>query len=276
MKNLTTKAIASKLLLISIGLLIVSLMPAQNTRLPFQSGEQLNYNVHYKYGFVMAKAGTARYEVKDSSFKGNPCFRSSLTFKTTSFFDNIYKIRDTLISYSNTDLEPIFHRKHLHEGKTYYKEDIRFIKFSESHTSAKSKRYTEESVRFDTLLHSSSSGFDMVSIFMFVRTIDYSTLKKGDCFNLTSFVGRDAIPMVLRYMEPKAIEIDSKKYKTLRFELDLTDDAFSANKKAMEIWISEEPSRIPVKLRAKLKIGAAEAELSSAKNIKSASDSKAP
>lgn len=248
--------------------LVLSGKAYSQTDLPFSSGEQLKFTIRYKYGILMVKAGSAEYKIKEQAFKGSPMIRASLSFRTNSTFDKIYKIRDTLYSYSKPSLEPVFHQKHLNEGKTQYTEEIHYKHFSPTFTSVQSKRYSDDDVKFDKILTSDGVGYDMLNIFMFARTLDYKKLQTGDSFPLTSFVGRDAVPMKARYMGQTIIDKGNIKYKTHLFEIDITDTAFSEQKTAMEMWISDDENRVPVKLRAKLKIGAAEAELSSTKGLK--------
>ena len=277
MKNIIGKiAEESKVFgLLLIGLLTFSLSSSAQQDLPFQSGEQLNYTIRYKYGIVMAKAATAQYSVKDEIFRGKPAVKTVLTCRTTGVVDAAFKMRDTLIAYSTTpDLTPIFHRKYLHEGKANYIEDMDYKKFSTSFTSVQSKKYVAGEVRRDTLLTTDGLGFDMLNIFIFARTLDYSNLNIGDSFKFASLVGKDIVPVNLRYTGQAILDKGSIKYKTLRFELDIVDSAFTESKTAMEIWVSDDKNRIPIKLRAKLKIGAAEAEISSTKNLKYPFDSK--
>ena len=267
MRNLVIER--SKAFGIFVSLLVYSSTLFAQQNLPFQSGEQLNFTVHYKYGIVMVKAGTAQYTIKDNTFfKGKPAIYTSLTFKTTGVVDAAFKVKDTLYSYFTPELIPVFHRKYLHEGKSHYIEDIEYKKFSKSSTSVQSKRVRDGNVRFDTLLITKGLGYDMLSIFTFVRTLNYSDLKTEDTFGLTSIVGKDVIPMNVRYMGQTILDKGTTKYKTLRFEIDIVDTAFTEHKTAMEVWISDDKNHIPIKLRAKLKIGAAEAELTSTKNLK--------
>ena len=258
----------NKALGVFISLVVYSSTLLAQEDLPFQSGEQLNYSVHYKYGIVMVKAGNAQYSIKNITFRGKPAIRTSLTFKTSGVVDAAFKVKDTLHSYFTPKLIPVFHRKYLHEGKAHYIEDIEYKNFSSSSTSVQSKRVKDGNVRFDTLLVAKGLGYDMLSIFTFVRTLNYADLTTGDTFGLTSIVGRDVISMNVRYMGQTVLDKGNTKYKTLRFEIDIVDTAFTEPKTAMEIWISDDKNHIPVKLRAKLKTGAAEAELSSAKNLK--------
>jgi len=275
MKNTIVKMSKSKIFGLLVILLTYSSILQAQEESPFQSGEQLDYTVRYKYGIVMIKAGTAQYTVKETTFRGNSAVKTSLSFRTTGIVDAAFKVRDTLIAYSTpAELAPVFHRKYLHEGKANHIEEIDYKKFSAAFTSAQSKKYTPETVKFDTLLVAPSMGFDMLSIFIFVRALDYANLKSGDTFEVASFVGKEMIPLHVRCMGQSILDKGSIKYKTLHFEIDIVDSAFEDHKTAMEIWISDDKNRLPIKLRAKLKIGAAEAELTSTKNLKYPFDSK--
>ncbi len=242
----------------------------KSQELPFASGEQLYFNIRYKWGIIMAKAGTAQYSVTKETYDFSPIYRSSLSFRTTSGFDKIFKIRDTLYSYSSMKLEPVYHKKYLNEGNTHYTEELFFDHYSSTYTKARSLRYNSEgNLKFEKSLEASEHAFDMVSIFMFARTLNYEELTPGTVISLSSFVGRDVVKMKARYRGQVILDKGSdKKYKTLKFELDIIDDAFEANKNAIEMWISDDQNRYPLKIKAKLKIGAAEAELTSFKGNK--------
>ena len=218
----------------------------------------------------MAKAGTAKYSISKSEYNKQPAYQSTLIFRTTSGFDKIFKIRDTLQSYMNMDLQPIYHEKYLHEGSTHYLEKLSFKEFGSTKTVATSKRFAQDgSLRFEETLEASGLAFDMVGMFMFARTLDYSSLTPGTTFSVSSFIGKDVVKMKARYVGQMILEKSSnKKYKTLKFEMDIIDDAFATDKTALEVWISDDQNRIPIKLKAKLKIGAAEAELDSYKGNK--------
>ena len=49
---------------------------------------------------------------------------------------------------------------------------------------------------------------------------------------------------------------------------DIYDDAFTQSKEAAEIWIGDDENHIPIKIRAKLKIGAAEVYYKSSKGFR--------
>lgn len=235
---------------------------------PFNIGETLDYNLYFKYGIIMAKAGTADYTIRQSTANG-AALSARLTFRTSSTFDRIFKIRDTLVTYQKSDLTPILHKKYLHEGKTEYVETMNYLSFGNEYTKVRSIRQTPGgNVKFDTLLVANQEGHDMLNIFMFVRQIDYSSLKEGNSSELVCFVGLDIVKLRIFYRGKKNYEDGGFLYKTLKFDVDVVDKTFAESKRAIEIWVSDDENHIPIRIKAKLKIGNAEAKLASAKDLK--------
>lgn len=243
---------------------------SNNQELPFKSGERLAYDIKFKWGIIMVRAGSASYSINDGKYNNKPALKTSLTFRTSSFFDKIFKVHDTLYSYSDINMIPLYHKKFLHEGNTNYTEELFYKQYGKSSTKARSIRYLENNqLKFDSLLVNSGYAIDMLGIFSFARMLDYNNLKSGDSFPLAIFVGRDVVKMKVHYAGQEILEKnETQKYKTLKFNADIVDETFESHKNAMEMWISDDPNHIPVKLKAKLKIGAAEAHLSSYKGTK--------
>jgi hypothetical protein len=242
--------------------------PAQN--LFFQNGEELHYDIRYKYGLIVMKGGTACYHLNTATYDRKQAVKSSLDFKTSLFFDKIFKIRDTLDSYAGIpDFKPLYHSKIVNEGSYHFKEEVFIRKQEDSFSEAKIKQVKGGEVRIDTTLSSNSLGFDLLNIFLFVRNLDYSTIIPNETYPVTIFMGRKKVNLIICYTGPAIVEKNSTtQYNTLRFTVDITDEVFSESKNAMEIWVSDDPNHIPLKMKAKLKIGAAEANLSSYKNLK--------
>ncbi|MDL2322468.1 DUF3108 domain-containing protein [Bacteroidales bacterium OttesenSCG-928-A17] len=237
--------------------------------LPYQDGELLNFDIRYKYGLVMVKAGTAKYGIKEDKYEGETAYRTDIAFKTSSFFDKVFKIRDTLTSYTNIKADPMYYSRYVHEGNTNYKEVARFKTFSQNRTEVHVVRGTEAGVKFDTLLVTDNQGFDLLSVFTHMRVWDFSSIPMGTTRNLVIFTGRKQTHVIIRFKGQSILEkSETLKYKTYKVELDITDVAFSESKNAMEAWISDDENHIPLKIKAKLKVGAMEVELSNYKGLK--------
>jgi hypothetical protein len=81
-------------------------------------------------------------------------------------------------------------------------------------------------------------------------------------------MGKKIINVIVRYKGQTIIKNRNAQYKTLNLNVDITDKVFSESKNSMEVWLSDDENKIPLKIKAKLKIGSAEANLSSHKNLK--------
>ena len=236
---------------------------------PFQAGEVLKYDINFKWGPVMMKAGTANYTIQKSFYEGNPTCKTTLDFRTTSFFDGIFKIRDTLFSHINNDIEPLYHIRKINEGKTHFWEEVFVESYGKDYTKVRVRKQNTETVKFDTTLVSDNAGYDMLSIFTFARTLNYPELTYGQTFHISSFVGKDKVNVTVHFKGQSVITKNRyTKYKTYLLAVDIGDPAFNESKNAMEIWVSDDKNHVPLKLKAKLKIGAAEANLIFWENLK--------
>ena len=216
----------------------------------------------------MLKAGTANYNIVKSSFNNIDSYYTTLDFKTTSFFDKIYKMRDTLSSHITENLNPLYHIRSINEGNYHFREELFFNSFSEEHSEVQVKRENRQGQKFDTILVSNNFGYDILSIIQFLRSLDYSQMKSS-AGNISTFFGKENVKITIRCEGQSVVEkSETLKYKTYKVALDFTDKVFNESKSAIEIWFSDDENRVAVKIKAKLKIGMAEVYLVSNKNLK--------
>jgi len=248
---------------------LLSLISIKAKNFPFQAGEELRFDIHYKYGLVMLKAGTANFKIVKSSYNNKNAFLSTLDFKTTAFFDKIFKMRDTLSSYITDDLQPLYHIRSVHEGSYHFTEEVFFNSFSSYYSEVRVKRQSGEILRFDTIMTSNSKTYDMLNLILAICSLDYSPSKLGQTETISTFIGKEKKVVTIHYDGQSIVEkSDTLKYKTSKISLDFSDSAFNESKSAVEIWMSDDENRIPIKIRAKLRIGAAEVYLSSWEKLK--------
>ncbi|MCL1933408.1 MAG: DUF3108 domain-containing protein [Candidatus Azobacteroides sp.] len=248
---------------------LLSLISMKANDFPLQAGEELSYDIHYKYGLVMLKAGTANFKIVESSYNNINSFQSTLDFKTASFFDKIFKMRDTLYSQMAKNLQPLYHIRSVHEGNYHYKEEIFFNRFGTDYSEANVKRRSGETLKFDTILFTRSKSYDVLNLILILCSLDYSPSEYQKTETLSLFMGREKITVTVRFEGQSIVEkSETLKYKTYKISLDFFDAAFNESKSAIEIWMSDDENRIPVKIKAKLRIGTAEANLTTWKNLK--------
>jgi len=248
---------------------LLSLMALSASDLPFQAGEKLSFDIHYKYGLVMLKAGTANYVIKSNTYANKNSYHSTLDFKTSSFFDRIFKMRDTLRSNITEDLRPLYHKRSVNEGNYQFAEEMFFRKFTPEYSEVRIKRVSNQLLKFDTILTSNILTYDILNLILFIRSYDYTQWQATPVRYVSTFVGRDKVMITVRYEGQSVVEkSDTLKYKTYKIAFDFTDSVFNESKNAIEVWLSDDKNRIPVKMRAKLRIGAVEVYLTSWQNLK--------
>jgi hypothetical protein len=223
------------------------------------AGENVTYDVYFKWGILMSRAGEGQLTFSPSMYKGKRASKYRLTFRTSKFFDSIYKMRDTIECYYSPDYALLYSSKHTNEGGYYLIDELTFSYREQEQTCVHSRRYTPEKVKIDTLLSVTSGyAFDMLGTLFFLRTLDWKHLKAGDVFPSTVVTGKDLIQVSYRYTGDEVVERDGISYRTHHFFIDIYDSAFSQSKSAAEVWVGNDGNHLPIKVRSKLKIGYAE------------------
>lgn len=216
----------------------------------------------------MPRAGQGTTSFDRYSGVGDAGFRYRLTFETSTFFDAIYKMRDTLDCFYGRHYELLHSSKRTDEGRYYAIDELTFS-YAGDRTSVHSRRYTLERVKIDTLLSVGSGCVsDMLGAACWLRTLNYEAMRVGNRYPLTVAIGRDLVKVSFRYQGKSVIEFGDMKYRTHYFLIDILDEAFEQKSAAAELWVGDDANYIPVRIRAKLKIGYAEIYYKSSANLK--------
>ncbi|MDR1524039.1 MAG: DUF3108 domain-containing protein [Tannerella sp.] len=217
-------------------------------------GEKVAYDIYFKWGLIMSRAGDAAFSYnRDQSVdKASSCYR--MQFKSTKFFDNFFKIRDTLNTYYNDSHELVYSQKNTDEGG-YYSVDKLTFTYGGENTKIHSLRYTPSRVRIDTVLTVEGDVADLLGAIYYLRGLDRTKLYSGNTYPLTVAIGRDLVRIQFTYQNQAIVEYGKAKYSTRYFIIDIYDEAFESTKTSAEVWVGDDDNFLPVKVRSKLKIG---------------------
>ena len=235
----------------------------------FTAGERIHLQIHFKWGLLNPKAGEAVLGVDRADFRGSDAWQYQLHFQTTGFFERVFSMRDTLTAYfSRPGTELLYAEKRSNEGDYYSVDELTFLPSQDDSVRVRSLRYTAERVKIDTLLTASAPMLDMLSATMYLRTMNWTRLRQGEAVPFRIAIGRDVVQVAFRYTGQEVVERDSVKYRTRHFFIDVYDEAFTQSRAAGEAWIGDDGNHLPIKVRAKLKIGAAEAHFIRSENTR--------
>ena len=160
----------------------------------FKAGETLKCNLYFNWKFVWIKAGDASLIIRDTIFEGKKAMSMSLLSSTNKRADAFFKMRDTLTTVFTHDMRPIYYRKASEEGKPYYLNQVWYAySHGDSIKISQSFRRNNEETRRSTEM-SATPVYDMMSLLAYARTLDFSSLKKGQRLSFPVATGKRIEP----------------------------------------------------------------------------------
>lgn len=261
-------AYASKLCICVFFLCVVSLVPSRAQTLPLSHGERVDYDLYFKWGLLMSKAGLATLSVKESEYEGAPSWHYNLLFRSGGVIEKVFRMRDTMDCHYSKKPRLLFSSKRTNEGDYYLVDNLRFMYAEDDQVEIHSHRYTLKQTKIDTTLVARDPVFDMLGATMYLRSLDWQAMSYGAEFPFTIAIGRDLVNARFRYTGQRIVEHKGTKFRTRHFYIDIYDEAFTQAKEAAEVWIGDDENHVPVKIRAKLKIGAAEVYYKDSYNLR--------
>jgi len=229
----------------------------------FKSGEFLSYNLYYNWKFVWVKAGTASMSIVETTYKGHPSYRASLITRGNKKVDEMFVLRDTLLCYCSTQLEPLYYRKGAREGKRYTVDEI-FYSYKNNKCNVRQHRqHSNGSHSWETHAYN-DCVFDMLNMFLRARSFNPTSWKKGHVVDFPIADGNGRTPAQIKYLGKTTVKGDNGiKYACLQLSyLEKEDGKY---KEIVRFYVTDDNKHIPVRLDMFLRFGTAKAFVSGIK-----------
>jgi hypothetical protein len=211
--------------------------------------------MYYKYGILYTKAGTSSLSVINDSYNGKNAYKITLQAKSSGVVKKFFSLSDTISSYVAKDIVPLAYMKDAHESGDHITERATYT-YSPDGIKLRNINVRNGGLRYDTTLISNDCMYDMLSIVYYVRTLNYSTMKKGDNITVSFFSGRKKLDMDIEHHGFESIKAnDNMDYNCIKLVLVMNDKAFEDKNEAMKVFISNDMNRIPIRIDSKLKVG---------------------
>ena len=228
---------------------------SSNAAVAFKN-ETLHYVITYKWGLVHKDAGEATLTLRN---QGND-YRVMLAARTKPWADRFYSVRDTLTGVIRRNgLLPKSYTKVTHENGKYTRDEIVYAR-SGNITTGTTKRYRVDKkgkMNVNTLsLQANGPVYDMLSIFYYLRQIDYATLTKNKIYRATVFSGKKKELVTIKSLGIETITLrDKTKRQAYHVKFRFTQEGGKQSSDDMDTWISTDPEHIPLYLVGKLPVG---------------------
>jgi len=218
----------------------------------FFPGERLTYCI--KWGYI--PAGHSWLEVLPNETRNKEAvFHFQLRATTNSFVSKFYKVDDHIHSYvSISENRTVHYTKRVREGRT--RRDI-IVQFNWNNQTAQYSNFNKPKPPVSIPGHT----FDPLSAFYYVRLF-VPDKTKGVSASVTD--GKKCVSGNVRYIKKEQISVPLGTFDTWLIEPDIKDvgGVFEKSHNAkIQIWVTNDDRRIPVRLKSKVIVGSFYAEL---------------
>jgi hypothetical protein len=233
-------------------------------------GEHLDYQLYYNVGFVWIPAGTCEFRVRNAIYNKKPAYQLSAQGRSHKSFDTFYRVRDTLVSYVDTQtLAPFRAYKYTHEDNWNGIDDFTFRKDDDDWhitTRLKRKRGWQPAQESET----TRCGFDIVTSIYRLRCFsspDMYTL--GKRLDIPVRLDDGEYMVHLTYIGKERIKLYGDGfYNAHAFTLSMIEGNIFKRGDVLKMWISDDRNRIPLLIESPIRVGVVKALFRSGENTK--------
>lgn len=249
------------ILLLTISLLIPSQADALSRA--FNDREVITYQLYFNWKFVWIKAGTATMTTQPSTYKGKNVFRTSLVTQTSRKIDRFFVMRDTITSFCDLDLSPLYYRKGAREGKRYYVDEVWYTNSGNKTLATMRHLAADGEVTAEKHTYDRNVS-DMINSFMRIRSMDVSSWTKGHSETVYIAGGSKLTTACLVFNGRKTVKgDDNKKYRCLVISYNEKENG--KWKEIVKFYVTDDYRHIPIRLDLNLRFGTAKAFVTSIK-----------
>ena len=218
---------------------------ADGQGLPFRPGERLQFALRW----TVVPAGKAVMEVLPfETLEGRRVYHFRLTAESNAFVDLFYKVRDRIDAYVDEAMTHTVHYLHKQrEGSNHKDVQVRFDWLSGT------AQYID-SGKTQAPIPVEPGAFDPLSAFYYTRTLDFH----GGIVQCPVTDGKKCVQGQARIISRETIHVGERTYDTFLMEPDTkhVGGVFEKSRDAkIQVWITADERRIPVKIASKVAIG---------------------
>ena len=227
----------------------------------FQSGEWLKFKLNYS-GWV--KAGNATLEVKEATFKNRSVCHVVGKGWTTGAIKWFFKVNDRYESYFDKATgRPYKFIRNINEGGHVKNRVIEFD-YEKNLAFVNDLRHkTKKTVAITSDIQ------DMVSAYYYLRDhYNTETIKVGDTVKLNMFFDNEIFGFKLKFLGRETINTKFGNINCLKFRPYVMAGRVFHEEESVTLWVSADNNKIPIKIKADLRVGSLRSDLVAFKGLK--------
>ena len=227
----------------------------------FQFGEWLKFKLNYS-GWV--KAGNATLEVKEATYKNRAVCHVVGKGWTTGAIKWFFKVNDLYESYFDKATgRPYKFIRNISEGGHVKNRVIEFD-YEKNLAFVNDLRHkTKKTVAITSDIQ------DMVSAYYYLRDhYNTETIKVGDTVKLNMFFDNEIFGFKLKFLGRETISSKFGNINCLKFRPYVMAGRVFHEEESVTLWVSADNNKIPIKIKADLRVGSLRSDLVAFKGLK--------
>jgi hypothetical protein len=235
------------------------LLPTTVSQNAFKDGEWFEFRIHYG----VFNASRVTLELKADTLDQTLVFHAKGYGRTTGLARLFFKVEDHYESYfGQKDGLPRWFIRDINEGGYTKDLEIRFDHEKKvAHVNDKKK---EKKSSFAI----NENVQDLISAFYYLRNFyDTSSLKEGEDISLNMFFDQENYLFKLRFLGRETIETAFGKVRCLKLRPFVQSSRVFSEQESVTLWVSDDQNKIPLKIRADLRVGSIDCDLDRFKNL---------
>lgn len=223
----------------------------------FSRGEKLTYLVHY--GFINAGEATVEMNKELHTLNARPCYKVEIKGKTIGLITTTFDVDDSWTSYIDTlSIVPHLFARKIKEN-SYRKDETTVFDHVKKKATVKSVTGTDPEVKKDFAIPANVQ--DMVSGYYFLRTLEFDKYKPKDTILIDGFFEEKVYTLKVVYKGKEKLHTKFGRVQTAVLSPIMPENALFDGRDAIRFYVSDDANRIPIKIEARMFIGALELDL---------------
>ncbi len=227
-------------------------IPQPNNINAFGVGEYLDFGIYVALpgvGKIPLKGGNGILEVVDIVDRDNHiCYWLRIRALSSGFIKLIYPVNDFIESFMDVDsFYPWYFYKKVKEGKYHVTYSIYFDQ--DNHIATRKNKFEVETY---------PKVQDIISAFYYIRTLEFSP---KDTIPLPYHDNGGNYPISIIVHRRETVEVPAGTFQCIVIEPVIKTEGLFRREGRMEIWLTDDYSKMPVKMVSKIPIGSVQALL---------------
>jgi len=210
----------------------------------------MTFKVYYNMGRVWVGAGEAVFTTKLEKLSGKDVYHVTGDGKTYSSYDWFFKVRDRYETFIDTaTLLPLKFVRNVDEGGFRIYNNVVFNRGQNTAVSTNGVFKVPDCIQ------------DVLSAIYYARNIDFDKYKPGDKIPFSIFLDDEVFQLYVRYLGKERIKTKYGEFNAIKFKPLLIKGTIFEGGEKMEVWVSDDANRVPVRVNSPIQVGSIKVDL---------------